>query len=227
VILVAFALPFEEGGFAARCRRKGVSFFTANATGERFARLLSMRLEEMRPTALILAGFAGGLEDRWGIGDIAIGRNTTQSIYDYVNKRKSWLPVVKVATVPAALTTFRDKSGCASAFNASICTMEDAPAATICQQLGIPYLALRSISDRLRDELPLPVELLAPPDGYPPNAIRILAHIALRPHRWRAFLGMVRNAHHARRTLHQALEEVLIDLADFPDVNKSPDSASH
>ncbi len=96
----------------------------------------------------------------------------------------------------------------ASQYYADCVDMEAAAVARIAAEQGIPFRAVKAVSDALDADLP-PLAQFTTADGWFRESA-FAAHIAMRPGLWPAVLRMAANSSHAARNLCQALHSMLL-----------------
>ena len=100
------------------------------------------------------------------------------------------------------------KRALASKYNADCVDMEAAAVARIAAEQGIPFRAIKAVSDALDAELP-PLAQFTTADGWFRESA-FAAHIAVRPGLWPSVLRMAANSAHASRNLCQELQSRLL-----------------
>jgi hypothetical protein len=87
--------------------------------------------------------------------------------------------------------------------------MESAAGARVCAEAGVPFVAVRAISDPVDFALPVPLEEWFDLGMQKPRVARLLWFLARYPTRIAPFAGFVRGLPKARRALAEALEAVI------------------
>ena len=85
--------------------------------------------------------------------------------------------------------------------------MESAGAARACARAGVPFAAIRAVTDRADDELP-DIRGVVDPDGSV-HPLRALGRMVRRPSDIRRWAALARGARAARRTLVPAVAAAL------------------
>lgn len=134
------------------------------------ARATAEVIKFYRPTWIVSAGFAGGLDEtlRRGhivLADEVINRKGERIATDLRLDRESLaatkgLHVGRLLTVDSILRQPAERRNLASEHAAIACDMESFAIAAACRQQGVPFLAIRIISDAVDDELPPEIEHL-------------------------------------------------------------------
>jgi adenosylhomocysteine nucleosidase len=162
-----------------------------------------------RPRALLAVGFCGALERDLEVGDLVaaervVHENTGAAFpADEVllaaapGRRGTLVSAVAVARTPA------DRA----ALTGLAVDLESATMARLAEEAGVPFLALRAVTDRARDRVPA-IEHAVGPDGVPrPGAV--LRHVARHPRDLRPLLRLGRAARRAGRSLESGLRTLL------------------
>jgi hypothetical protein len=112
----------------------------------------------------------------------------------------------------AAIVDERAKKQLGVQYGADAVDMEGAAVASVAQENGILFCAVKSISDELGFAMP-PFNSYVTPDGK--LALdRFAAHIAVRPSYWPSLLQLVRNSRKASLELSAALEHLLSTISE-------------
>jgi adenosylhomocysteine nucleosidase len=102
-------------------------------------------------------------------------------------------------TAPRVITTPADKHDLGSQTGAIAVDMESYWIARVASDRGLPFLALRAISDAQKDLLP-PIHQILDTDGNP-SVCRLAVHLTRQPASLAALPRLARNAARARRAL--------------------------
>ena len=94
-----------------------------------------------------------------------------------------------LVTVNKVATTPTEKRELAARTGAIAVDMETAGAVRVAQERGIPWLAVRAITDGVNDELPLDFNALANPDGSV-NRGRVIRATLAQPHKIPALIRL-------------------------------------
>jgi len=159
---VIFALYQELRPFA---RRLGVNFFKSlpsvvlseggdiilarsGMDAEKAGRLAENIINDFKPGLIISAGFCGALVKDLKIGDVIV----------------SDLKDRKLFCSPQPLFTCEEKTAAFRREGAIVVDMESDAVASAAKKYGIPFIAVKAVSDTLLDELPKSfLQLLLPP----------------------------------------------------------------
>lgn len=223
MILVTFAVPQESRDFRrALAEWKGEEIRVAHvgmgesSAAKEMARLLARE----KPRLLICAGFGGGLDERLQIADVLIAENYSDPEWlaqarNLPGSDLSYFfgPLVSQATTaetPAAKAALARQSG------AMAVDMETATVSAACQAADVPVLAIRSISDTLSMEIPLPLEVCYDLKKQRPKALGVVTYLLTHPARIRPFIHFLRGLSPASRALADFLFQFLATTASSP-----------
>lgn len=210
MIAVLFALEFECARFHARHDpRLRVAVWIFGVMGEAVAEALRRRLAQNRPTLVISAGFAGGLQEGLVAGDLVLGRNFSDP--DLVRALKlgqNW-HIGDVTTEAAIIERGEDKRALGARTGALAGDLETAHLHAVCREHGIPMLSVRSISDAVDDDMPVPARVLLNPETGRPESLQLFRHLIANPSAVPKFNRLVKNARTAQASLAKGLEEIL------------------
>lgn len=104
-------------------------------------------INDFHPEVIVSAGFCGALVENLDVGDIVIS--------DFNDG--------KIFTSPRPLANYEDKMAAHREHKAVAVDMESKGIAVIAGKHGIPFVAIKAVSDGLKDEIPGPLALLASP----------------------------------------------------------------
>lgn len=210
MIATVFALEFESAGFRAlQCRRLRVSIWTLGVTGQRSASALDRLIKHNRPELVISAGFSGSLQPGLGVGAIVIGENFSAP---HIIHRLGIFPDFKtgsIATVSEILESSDAKRTLGSLSGALAGDMESEHLYRVCCAAGIPMLSVRSISDTLEQDVPLPGSILIDPQTGRSSPAAIFSYLFRHPSKAAQFAKFIGNARVAQQSLASALGQIL------------------
>jgi adenosylhomocysteine nucleosidase len=167
-------------------------------------RAAEVALQEANPSLLVSAGFAGALAPGLQPGEVLTFREVadeaTGEHYATTSGEAVLVSSPRVAGV-------NHKRSLAQSFAASAVDMEAAAVAEVARRHGIPFAAVKAISDDL--EFPMP-----PVSGFIDRNGRLrapafLAHVAVRPKWWIPLLRLARNSGLASRNLGKFLQHLI------------------
>jgi adenosylhomocysteine nucleosidase len=186
---------FENGGAVLICG--GIGADAARRATEAV-------IEEVHPSRVISAGFAGALDPSVQIGHYFEPReviNAADGVHTDVGSGDGIL--VSATTVAGKEQKVRFRK----VYGASAVDMEAAAVAQGALARGIEFAALKAISDAADFDLP-PVDAFVAGDGSFRSA-GFAFHVVLRPWLWRTTISLVRNSSKANRALCAAIENYL------------------
>ena len=151
-VAVIFAFYWELEPFA---RRIGVNFFKTlspvviagdgnlvlarSGMGNRKAEIFTENIiKNFRPELVISAGFCGALAENLKIGDVIVSDLRDRKLY----------------CSPKPLFTCEEKTAAFKREGAVIVDMESSGVASAAQKSGIPFIAIKAVSDTLLEDLP-------------------------------------------------------------------------
>lgn len=221
---VLFALPEEAAPFRRRrLEAKRVRIACSGAGMRAAARSAERLAADCKLHCLLICGFAGGLASELRPGDLALSRqvtNDTASPVTYLadsvllsaaeSVRLSGIPVQggTLLTGERILTRSAEKRALAERTGAIAVDMETWGAVQVAQKHGVPWLAVRAITDSVEADFPLDFNALADADGNVDRGRVVLATIA-RPWKIPALLRLGARSSLAARNLATFLESFL------------------
>ena len=225
MIAISFALPEESKSLVAllekRQRQRGgaLPWFTGLLAGreaailhtgmgqESAARELERFLESNEPSALVAAGFGGGLDADLEIGDIFVGTNYSDRAL--LGTLGGTCRTGILVTAGEVIETKGAKAELARQTGAGCVDMETAEIFRQCGRRGIPMLAVRSISDRAGEDLPVPARVWFDAERQRPRPAALVWHLLTHPGRIAPFARFVGGVNRARGTLTNFLVETV------------------
>ncbi len=185
--------------------------------------------EEYRPDYIISVGFGGALYDGAGIGDLIAASGVLlypDADEETAHRRRNYLEVpgakdiLRKMTCPdrvqdgTILTLKRRVNKSAiekdllQGLPFPVCDMETFPLAKLSIREGLPFCAIRAVTDRAHEDIP--EELFGVTDSYGNyNLSRALRIILGKPALIPSCIRMAKNARLASRKLWQAVEELI------------------
>jgi len=199
MIWAVFALPFEAKGFKAG--RAGVEVRVLGCCGRRALQVFEgmVRAAEPKPDTVLLLGLAGGLSPELRVGDVVFHGGELDRALPGTNLR-----IGRVFSCDLLVSRAKDKAALWEKHRADCVDMETIAFDSFCQTAGIPFAALKAISDDFRTNLPINPDLLVCPETLKPATWRLLFYLAKNPRKLPGFLKMVHSASIARQRLHEA-----------------------
>jgi adenosylhomocysteine nucleosidase len=185
-VLVLFALEREAAPFRRAVRDLPHVWVHVSGVGRRRARHATEQLlQTTRPKLVIAAGFCGALVPALGIGDIVTSP--------------------RIVTVDHLVTDPAEKRRLGESHDAV--DMESAAVAEVCAAHGVPFCAVRAVSDTVDTTLsPALVRLLC---GGNVSVWRAGLALVRRPALLGEFLRLARDTKRAARNLAEALRTIV------------------
>ncbi len=178
----------------------------------RGARLLQQLCE---PHAMISVGLAGGLHEELGVGALVLanevvtpGGGSWKADLSLLERADLEARPGRVVTVTRVLIKVDDKRRLGEATGALVVDMESASLAEVAVEHGVPWAALRAVSDPVGEELPLDFNKLWDADGQPDLA-RITLAALTKPAALPRLVRFSREVLQARRRLARDLHSML------------------
>jgi adenosylhomocysteine nucleosidase len=169
--------------------------------GERAA---EVAVREASPKLLVSAGLAGALTPTLKPGDVIRIREVVDQA---TGGQFHTMDGDAVLVTAIRVTGIKGKKRIASEFAASAVDMEGAAVALVAKKHGIPFAAVKAISDELEFPMP-PVNSFVDPLGRFRTAA-FAGHVALRPRWWWPVIRLALNSRHASKNLARALEHLI------------------
>jgi nucleoside phosphorylase len=199
-------------GVAVHLVRSGVGVAASTAVAE--------AIRVLEPDGLVCLGTAGGLVPGLRLGAVLASPTVLAPVPDG-RRCESDPRLVRAAleagaseavclTVERALFTPAQKTKAREERKAQLCEMEAWFAGSEATKAGVPFLALKVISDALNDALP-DMERFMTADGL--DAKRAGAYLALHPDEAARAARFIRNARSGMEKLAEVFEALLVNLA--------------
>ena len=213
MIAVVFALEFESAAFRARHdARLRVETWLLGTMGANTIEVLERKLAAATPSLVISAGFAGGLQPQIQIGDLILGQNhSAPEIVRQLHLGPHW-HVGDVRTEAAIIERAKDKRTLGEKTGALAGDLETAHLARVCAEHHVSMLSVRSISDALNDDMPVPANILMNPKDGRPAPLQLFQHLLKNPASAAGFGRLLKNARLAQKQLAVGLDEILPQL---------------
>jgi nucleoside phosphorylase len=182
---------YETDSWVAACG--GIGREAAQASAE-------VLVEKYKVNTLMSCGLSGALIPQLKLPQTFIAGR----VIDAASTREWSNPAGAVTLVSAAsILGPAAKRELASKFSAQAVDMEAAAVAEVAEQAGIPFVALKSISDELDFPLP-PLQRFVKADGSLAMG-RLLVFLLFHPGQWPAVIALARNSRRASLALTQVL----------------------
>ena len=187
------------------------------------SRAATMLLEGHRPSLLVSAGFAGGLDPSLPRGSLVLparGLRGASPPCDFLPLSGTIRGAVScdaIVTVDAVVATRAGKRDLRETTGAAVVDMETHGVASVASAAGVPCLSVRVVSDAADDELPADVARLVIPQSPLRRAGAALAAIGRQPATAATLWRLWENSVVDGRTLATALAEIVATcLPDRP-----------
>ncbi len=178
--------------------------FAVGVMGLRGYRLAAIaRLLEVR--AVVVAGVAGGLDPRLKIGDVVVDGADGEMI---AGLRGAGFFFGRVHTADALVATAGEKAALFAKTGALAVDMETELVREMAAKMGVPFLALRVISDTAQDGLDPALVNLIDSLGRP-RVMRAAVHVMANPGKMPAMMQVGRNMRCALSRLGLAIDAVV------------------
>ena len=236
MIAITFALPAESAGVVdvLRDRRNdcaivygkliarevaifhtGVGQAAAEPAIERF-------LDAVRPTILVSAGFAGGIDDQLVPGDRIVAENYSDpALVRLVSDRfdSTRIRLGRLFTAASVIDSPAERTQIARENGAFAVDMETSFIARACQQRGVRMLSLRAITDTLKKPFPIPPAVLFDISRQKTKPAALLWHLTTRPASIPRLIRFARQVEIARNELAAdiySLVDMMVDRDNEP-----------
>ena len=212
MIALVFALDVESDGIhPSLCS----CIWNLGVTGSRAASALDCRLDKIKPRAIIHAGFAGGLQSALNVGSIVIGENySSPHILQFIQGTDGF-HFGSILTSNDIVETSDNKRALGIHTGSQCVDCESSHVFEVCKARGIPSIAVRSISDTVRQCLPIPGRILISARTGAPDGFMIFKYLIARPSKIPKMAALVRDSQIARKSLNLAIHEILHRLLRF------------
>jgi adenosylhomocysteine nucleosidase len=157
-----------------------------------------------QPRLVLSAGFAGGIDPELKVGEILSPRRIIDARDGSSTEVATGYGVLVTTEVVAGA---EQKVKLGKAYGAQAVDMEAASVARGAQARGVPFMAIKSISDERDVSLP-PMERFVDGNGQF-QTLRFVAFAAVRPQLWSGLLQLARNSAKAATTLSAELDRYL------------------
>ncbi len=175
------------------------------SAGTRAAELV---VREADPAILVSAGLAGALTPSLQPGDVVRPREVVD---EATGERYETIGGDAVLVSALRVAGSKGKQRLAASYSASAVDMEAAAVARIAKRHGLPFAAVKAISDELEFPMP-PVSGFVTPLGQF-RAAAFAGYVAVRPKWWLPTLRLALNSTRASRNLSAALQHLIQEYA--------------
>jgi adenosylhomocysteine nucleosidase len=171
------------------------------------ARRAAERAISERPELLVSAGLAGALNPKLKVGDVlrpAVVIDAATTAPGEVRNPEGGGVLVSTLKVASP----GQKQELARMFQADAVDMEAAAVAEVAGRAGIPFMAIKAVSDTSDFQMP-PFDRFISAEGKL-NLLHLTGWAVLRPRTWRGLVDLQRNSRKAAEELARELQRVLV-----------------
>jgi len=231
-IAITFALPPESSAFLRRLRNKsrvnrsGIGTIRGDidsrdvevlhtGVGEKICRKrIEKFLEDACFDILISTGFAGAVNNRLQINHLVLAENFSTVDLKQTQSSLSGLSVrtADLLTLPALIDSSEERERIAHESGAAAVDMETEFIAQACAAHEIPLLSLRVITDTPGQTFPAPPNVLFDIERQRTKLLRLGRFFLVHPNRVPRLVQFARTIARARKTLANALVEIVREL---------------
>ena len=211
MIGVFFALHFEAKDYKRISNSSDTGVFIIGKTGFHITDGLDKIIRKNNIQCIVLIGLAGGLKQSLSIGDVVVAKNyTSQRFFSCLDIPNRSFGFAHLATVDRVLESRADKAIHGSLAGADCCDMETSHVWDLAQNLSLPMITIRAISDTWDTDLPVPGNILIDTRTGQPGAFKILRHLLTHPKCIPGFVRMLKQASCATRQLANVADREII-----------------
>ncbi len=206
IVAVLFALGREAAPFRRAVRQSRDVHIALTGVGARAGAVAAEVIARHGPSRLVMAGFCGALRTGLAVGDVvrpAEGVDEAGNLWPCASGGAG-----RLVTTSRIAATPDEKHALHARHSADIVDMESAAVAAACAAGGVPFVAVRAVSDAVDAALsPELVRLLA---GGRVSVWKACAALVRRPALLGEFRRLARDTRLAARTLAAALVPVAV-----------------
>ena len=172
------------------------------------ARVADAAIQQFRPELIISVGLAGALDPTLDVGSLVTPRTVidARSGVTFSTERGEGVLVSAIRIADTA-----EKAALRQRYGALAVDMEAAAVAERALHYGIPFCAVKSVSDTASTTLPDFTRFVQHDGSFSNTAF--LIHLMLRPTLWPAVRKLAANSARAAKNLATGLEELLADIS--------------
>ena len=168
-------------------------------------------IECAKPSVLIATGLAGGLEPEWTLGRTMVAAE----VVDEATGRRFKTAYGKGTVVSSReIARAAKKQELATRFAADLVDMEGAAVAEVAEAHGLPFLAVKAVSDEMDFELPPLQGFVDATGGF--QSARFGFWAAWHPQWWSAIVQLKKRSDVAAEKLAAKLREVIAEAQGTP-----------
>ncbi|HJZ59022.1 MAG TPA: hypothetical protein VKE74_29025 [Gemmataceae bacterium] len=159
------------------------------------------------PAAVVFAGFGGALRDGLAVGDVVVAAEVMDEAGGVWRCENVGQQQARLLTTTRLIASPSEKRELGERHQADVVDMESAAAAAVCHARGVPFLAVRAVSDTIDTALsPRLVKLLSRGKVSP---LRTVAALLRQPSLILEFRRLARDTKFAAKMLAAVLAEIL------------------
>ena len=208
MIALVFALEYESAALREP-NRMCVSVWNLGLTGKRCLNVLEHHLKRSKPSLLVSAGFAGAIQPGFPVGALIIGENLSCSRALRTVRNVAGFTFGEIATVDSIAGTSREKRALGESSGAISVDCESKHIRNMCDLYGVPMLAVRSVSDTVDQDLPVPAEILISNATGKPDPFRLFKYVLSHPSSVSGLCDLIRNSRVAKKSLARGLSVIM------------------
>jgi adenosylhomocysteine nucleosidase len=174
----------------------------AAAAAARAAQIIA----EFQPAALISAGFAGGLHPSALIGSVVV------DTFDHPCTLPAGCLPGRIVSAAAVVEAASAKAALGAETGALAVDMETAAIAAAAREAGLRMLAVRTISDPVDTDLPVPMDVWFDRTRNAPRPLALVLYLLRHPTRIPPFARFVIGLGPARASLSRILQAIIAGL---------------
>jgi adenosylhomocysteine nucleosidase len=188
-VVVVFALEREAAPF--RRRNTGAHVFVSGVGANAARHAAHFVIDAWEPRLVVAAGFCGALAPHLAVGDVVTSP--------------------RILTVDSLVADPTEKRRLADRHGADAVDMESAAVERVCADRGVPFLAVRAVSDDVDTRLSL--ELVRLLSGGKVSPWKVIPTLLVKPSLLGEFRRLARDTKAAAEKLADALTRIAADFA--------------
>ncbi len=205
-VLICFAVKEEAIPFLRTAASQRATILITGMGEENAERELRTILKTVRPRLILTCGFAGGLNPNLPTGAVLFSGDESNFTHQLVACGAA--PATFFCAKRVAITS-KEKSEIHSIRKADAVEMESAVIQRIANELTIPCVTIRVISDAAHEDLPLDFNSLMT-DEFKIDFPKLILHILLHPWKIPALLALQKKTQAAAENLSRTLDSLPI-----------------
>ena len=207
-VAVLFALEREAAPFRNRAAGLAGVHVAMCGVGPAAARQAAEAVTRRDPpTGLVFAGFCGALRPGLAVGDVVVAAEVVDEAGGFFACTDVGQGRTRLLTADRLIGDPAEKQALGWRHVADAVDMESAAVAAVCRARGVPFLAVRAVSDAL--DTPLSPRLVKLLSGGRVSPLRAAWAVARQPAIVREFRRLARDTRFAAKALAEALMRVV------------------